>query len=222
MMTLAGEWYSNSILWTIVGIGVTLGVGVLAAWAALKANNPKLRLGYRISSTTKLLANHASAGSGLAVTHNGVALTAPHVADVQLVNEGRRDIVSAMFHNGTPVELDLGEPILALLDSKSSLASVPPPAASTAGNKVVIAPAYLRRAQRVTYSVLLDGPVTDVSLVAQMVNVDVRKSSADSGATALTWMVGCVIALLMLLGALLASVLLPIEFIEGLKERIEK
>ncbi|WP_327708728.1 hypothetical protein OG912_07710 [Streptomyces sp. NBC_00464] len=176
-MILAGEWYENGTVWAAAAVPVALLVGLLAVWATLKANNPKLRLGYELAATTDLL-GHAGASS-LTVTHNGGTLASPHIALIVIANEGRRDIVGSMFHNGDPLLLDLGEPALGVLDVQSDHPSAPaPPVSVDSAGRVVLAAAHLPRKQKVQISVVLDGPTApDLRIVGSLVNVSLRDRS---------------------------------------------
>lgn len=215
MVTLAAELVSTIL--TVAGLVVAAGAAVLAAWATLKANNPKLRLGYRLHSSAELLADHGS--SGLSVTHNGTALASPHVASVQIINQGRRDIVGAMFHNGDPVELDLGEPILALLGSESSPSSAHVPPATVSGSRLLVAAAHVRQRQKVTYTVLLDGPVASVSARHSLINVDVREAGSDDRLGWMRWLIVITLAALLLaLVGVAFTMILPNAWVAWLQE----
>ncbi|MGX1910347.1 hypothetical protein ACWIID_16015 [Streptomyces phaeochromogenes] len=215
MTTLASDLVSTIL--TAVGLIVTAGGAVLAAWAALKSNNPKLRLGYRLHSSAELLANHGS--SGLSVTHNGVTLTSPHVASIQIINQGRRDIVSEMFHNADPVEFELGEPILALLNSESSPNTAHTPAARVSGSKLLFPASHLRRRQKVTYTVLLHGPVGGLTAMHSLVNVDVRDAGSGDKFGARRWFLIAALAgaLLFIIGSIYVMVL-PNGYVAWLQE----
>ncbi|BFP50658.1 hypothetical protein SCMC78_04650 [Streptomyces sp. CMC78] len=174
-MILAGEWYENGTVWAAAAVPVALVVGLLAVWATLKANNPKLRLGYELAATTDLL-GHAGASS-LTVTHNGGTLASPHIALIVIANEGRRDIVGSMFHNGDPLTFNLGRPALGVLDVQSDHASAPTPAVSIdPSGMVAVAPSHLPRKQKLRISVVLDGPTEPkLRVVGSLVNVSLRE-----------------------------------------------
>ncbi|MER5501349.1 hypothetical protein ABT096_29670 [Streptomyces sp. NPDC002561] len=175
MVTLAGDWYTNGTFWAAMAVLVALVVGAATVWATLKANNPKLRLGYGLEFTTELL-GHGSAG--LTVTHNGVALSSPHVAVVTVTNEGRRDIVSSMFHNGDPLLFDLGGSVLGVLDVQITPSTGPVPFAHIVGatyGRVALDPCHLPRKQSIRISVVLDGPTSGIAPPRPLVNVDIRE-----------------------------------------------
>ncbi|MCX4520992.1 hypothetical protein ACH4FV_02015 [Streptomyces anulatus] len=173
MILLAGEWYDNGTFWTAM---VTLFVGLLAAWAQLKGNNPKLRLGCELVATTDLLG--PAGANGLTVTHNGATLTSPHIALVTIANEGRRDIEGSMFPNGDPLLLDLGEPALGVLDVQSGHPSAPAPPVTVAAGKVALTATHFPRKQKVQISVVLDGPTGGVlAITGSLVNGEVRNRS---------------------------------------------
>lgn len=186
-MILAGEWYENGTFWTAMAIPMMLLVGLLAVWATLRANNPKLRLGYELAATTDLL-GHAG-GSSLTVTHNGWALSAPHTALIVIANEGRRDIVGSMFHNGDPLIFKLDRPALGVLDVQSDHQTAPTPTVSVnPSGEVVVAAAHLPRKQRVRISVVLEGPIApSLRVVGSLVNVELRERRPATEAKSLTY-----------------------------------
>ncbi|MDO0912108.1 hypothetical protein QQM39_15020 [Streptomyces sp. DT2A-34] len=214
MVTIASE-VSQTIM-TLVGIAVTLGVGLLTVWATLRAQkNPKLRLGYRLQSSAELLANHGS--SGLSVTHNGVILTSPHVAAVQVINQGRQDIESGMFSGS--IEFELGEPILALLSSESSPSTTQVPAATVSGSKLLLPPSHLRKQQEVTYTLLLDGPVTGLTATESLINVDVKNAGSGDNLGVKGWVLVALVSLVafFFIGSV-SAMMLPNDYVAWLQE----
>ncbi|MFF5004647.1 hypothetical protein ACFY3G_17660 [Streptomyces phaeochromogenes] len=212
-MTIASE--VRETIMTLVGIAVTLGVGLLAVWATMRAQNPKLRLGYRLQSSAELLANHGS--NGLSVTHNGTTLTSPHIASIQIVNQGRRDIVGPMFSSN--VEFELGENILALLSSKSSPSTAHTPVATVSGSKLLLPPSHLRKKQAVTYTVLLDGPVSGLTATESLVDVDVKNAGSGDDLGFKGWaLITLVSAIVFLLIGSAATMMFPNDYVAWLQE----
>ncbi|WP_158718826.1 hypothetical protein [Streptomyces sp. NRRL WC-3795] len=177
--TLASPWYTNEVFVAALGVLATIGVGFLGAWAAKTANYPKLQLDYFISLNKELLSSSA-ANSSVSVTHNGAALSNPRIVVVRLDNAGRRDIIASMFHNGAPIELDLGKPILELLSVNSAPAGTHGPTAVATGSTIKVDPSHIRRKQKVSFSVLLNEEPSGIIARHHMVNVDVEPSGSIS------------------------------------------
>ncbi|WP_406527345.1 hypothetical protein [Streptomyces sp. I8-5] len=180
MVTLAGEWYGDSgTFWAAAAVVATLIVGIPAAWAAVRAVTPKLRLEYELQSTTDLLGRHGS--NGLAVTHNGAPLASPHVAYIVLTNDGRKDIVSSMFHNLDPLTIDLGGvPAIGVLDVKWSFVGSLPAVSIDAAGKINLAACHLPSKSKVEISVVLDSDVNQISLSPTLVDVKLRETATIS------------------------------------------
>ncbi|MER5780192.1 hypothetical protein ABT104_00475 [Streptomyces mobaraensis] len=218
MVNLAEGWYTNGLLWTIVGVAVSLRVGVLACWATLKAANPKLRLVYRLNLATKLLGHHDS--SGLHVMHNGEALANPHVAEVLVANVGRRDIVASMFHGNTPLTLDLGEPILTLLATKSHPTGTLAPPMVITDTKLGVQPSHIVRGQKVTYTLLLDGPVSDVVAIPSLVNVDLRKTDSSISNFMISILLAAGLLIAITVGCIVCIQIFPPDAIDWMQDHV--
>lgn len=217
-MTIAGAWYTNEVFVAALGVLATLGVGFLGAWAAKTANYPKLQLGYSISLNKELLSSTA-ANSSVSVTHGGVTLPNPRIVVVRLDNVGRRDIVSSMFHNSAPIELDLGKPILELIGVSSTPAGMHSPAVVASGSVINVEPSHIRRKQRITFSVLLNDEPVDIIARHHMINVDVEPNGSLSRGTWFTLSLvfaSIAVGLIFLIGCL-AVMVMPNPFIDWLQ-----
>ncbi|MBV7700455.1 hypothetical protein [Streptomyces sp. TRM70350] len=74
-------------------------------------------------------------------------------------NPSRRDITSSAFDQGLPLRVDLGTPILDLLDAESTPTTAQAPPATITGAELHIGPGRIGRQSQLTYSVLVDGEV---------------------------------------------------------------
>ncbi|MFF4727203.1 hypothetical protein ACFY3M_17980 [Streptomyces mirabilis] len=188
MKILAGDWWASGSFWqyvitTLAGILI----GVLGAWATLRANNPKRRLNWWVESNTPLInPSLPTAGGALTVQLGGRQLRKPRTIELVLANDGRHAITSSMFHGGASVRFDFdGVGVIAILGVVTKpTGSVRPtfdigPVTTvggiiTAEDWVDLPPSLLSRGQVVMVTVLVDGDEKDVKCVsAPLVDVDV-------------------------------------------------
>ncbi|MFF3326421.1 hypothetical protein [Streptomyces sp. NPDC002889] len=172
LVTAAAPFYESGTFWAAAAVFATLGVGVGAMWATLRANNPKRRLAYWMGSTRLVASDHLDS---LEIRRHGTFLSEPRVVRVQLVNTGRRDISSAAFDRDLPIVMDLGIPILELLGTESHPPISAAPEAAAQGTTLRIGPGRLGRKESVTYLVLVDGR-PEYSCQHTLVDVDVKET----------------------------------------------
>src|SRR5258708_35624925 len=94
-----------------------------AAWVGWLAVNPRRRLSYGMPVVTPLLNAGTDVRQGLEVRRDGVVLADPHVLEVVLASRGRLDIPSTAFDKDRPLILDVGAPILDVLQSPGTAAT---------------------------------------------------------------------------------------------------
>lgn len=76
---------------------------------------------------------------------------------IVLTCHGRRDIPSSCFDQDQPVTVDLGVPILDVLDSHSHPVGAQEPRAAASGTTLRIGPGRIRAGARITYHFLTNG-----------------------------------------------------------------
>ncbi|MGV4988642.1 hypothetical protein ACVB8X_43270 [Streptomyces sp. NRAIS4] len=173
VMTLAGEWYKSGTFWAAAAVVAAIVVGACTIWATFKVANPKRRLDYALLSVTSLLQGSTSLHGVVEVTRAGTALADPQVIKVGLANRGRRDVPSSAFDSGQPIKIDVGVPIVDILDMMSKPAHHQLPSITSTGSTVLIGPGLISRNQSITISLLADGQQPAVSCQASLIDVDV-------------------------------------------------
>ncbi|MTE19734.1 hypothetical protein F0L17_11480 [Streptomyces sp. TRM43335] len=146
-------------LWAAAAVFATLGVGIGAMWATLRASNPKRRITYWMGDTPLLQSHHRLEG-GLQVSRNGRTLADPRLVRIRMTNTSRRDVPSSAFDQSKPIRIGVGRPILESLGTESEPADAAPPQESVVGTELHIGPGRIGRNQSVTYLVLIDGEPT--------------------------------------------------------------
>ncbi len=156
-MLLAGEWYASEVFWAAVGGLATLVTGSVAAVIAHRVGTPKRRLAFGIYRTTRLLSEATGRVPELEVHHHGRLVGAPYLVEFHLVVSGRHDIPSSSYDAGMPVTFDMGVPILQVLEADTYPSTNPPPRTETEATALKVGPSLMKRRQRTTYTVLVDG-----------------------------------------------------------------
>jgi hypothetical protein len=168
-------WYLSGWFLTIIGILVAILLGIGAIVAAYRSANPRRRLYVYTSNVTPLI-HRTGTELGLEVLAGGEKLTEPHVVTAHVVSRGRRDIRKDAFDG--PILLQFTARIVSVLETscETKIPGTPIPNWFFNGDTIEIPPALLRRDQRLTYTVLLEGEVPEFSAVVP-VEVDVRDSA---------------------------------------------
>jgi hypothetical protein len=179
-MTLADAWYETGNLLAIAGIAVSVIFGVLALWVTYRVAFPRNRILYGIPSVTSLVDTSAIAGGTLEILYQGQTLSDPKLIEVWLVNSGQKDIPSADFDNGAPIELELSTPILGVLDVLSGASTTPVPPMTVSGSRILVGPALLRKNHRLRYRILIDGPDPTLTCKCSITDIDISQKSTDN------------------------------------------
>ncbi|MEU0030861.1 hypothetical protein [Streptomyces sp. NPDC006335] len=188
MKKLAGEWWESGSWWQFaITISVSLLVGALAAWAALRSTNPKRKINWWLQSNTPLFNRPAGNGALLNVTLGSRQLSSPRVIELVLSNSGRRDVTASMFHEEESIKFDFDHEVAAVLnvttDPEGTLLpqietwqELIPGTGGTQRGGLIIKPSLLRKGQTVTVTVLIDGEEKPVRCV-QFPLIDVEQST---------------------------------------------
>ncbi|MEU2967515.1 hypothetical protein ABZ687_21425 [Streptomyces ardesiacus] len=181
----AAWWEEGSLPQFLIPLIVGVLVGVLGAWATLRAAHPKRVLNWWVLSDQPLLSHTVRSrdGSGLSIQFDSIPLDEPRIVTLALANQGRRDITAAMFHGGEALSFDLGGRVLAILDIEGTAGTTPPDAHHDqivvighrveAANWLKVKPSLFRRGQEAAITLLVDGSGEVKCLAAPLVDVNV-------------------------------------------------
>jgi hypothetical protein len=179
--------YSGTFWGAVGGIAAltALVLGVPALWLTWRQANPKRRLLYGMPVAAPLLNAHGL-GRRLEVRFEDQALAEPRVVEVTLFNAGRQAIPSDAFDRARPVVLDVGAPIVELL-KVTTPPGHPGFAVEIDGPALRIGPDLIPRRQKLSFSLLVDGPTPKLSCrEAPLIDIDVRPGNPPDPADALT------------------------------------
>jgi hypothetical protein len=119
------------------------------------------KLVYSMPTATPLLATPPGISSDIEVRHGGGVLVNPQVLEVRLQSRGRRDIRRDDFEGGKPLELDVGIPVVSLLDwFMGPGGDSTDPDVRVRGLALAIGPSLIPRRQVFTFHLLADGGET--------------------------------------------------------------
>ena len=178
-MKVASDGFWSSPLWVPLGVFVALLVGVPVVWLTWRLVFARMRLSYSVLQTP--LMERSKFGSQLRVIYgegeHERQLNRARVVRLRFVSRSVRDIPTAAFDDGTPLIVDLGTPVLAILGDQE-LTQQPGSSMVTMGNQVHIMPRLIRKRQIITINMLVDGEPR-VRVISPL--IDVRVSERTGG-----------------------------------------
>jgi hypothetical protein len=145
------------------------------------------RMEYELELSTPLLHESAQPDTNLIVKYGRRyrrhILEDPHIVRIRISNTGRREIRSGDFDQGTPLQLDMGVKIVALLRVICSLNDMPDPKASINERRLSLFPSLIPRHASIYLVILLDGPCGEITYKSPLTDVSFgeRKESRLSG-----------------------------------------
>jgi hypothetical protein len=115
----------------------------------------------------------------LKLLHRGRVLADPRALTVELVSRGRKDIPSDAYNDGEPLKLNIGAPIVEILQVASEPATLPVPAVAADGTAVHIGPSLIGKRHTITITVLTDGGQPTLTCQSPLIDVQVRQQRSD-------------------------------------------
>jgi hypothetical protein len=113
----------------------------------------------------------------LHVLYRDEELSDPHILEVALTYRGRRDIKADFFEQDEPFSIDVGVPIIDLLEKIFDPEDQPLPKVEAVGTALKIGPSLLHKGLAMTFVVLTDGPCAQLRPGNPLADVKVRLSA---------------------------------------------
>jgi hypothetical protein len=172
-------FYTNGTFWAGAAAIVGLVSLVVLGWLTWRAANPKRRLWYSMPTVTPLATTGTGIQSGdLKISYSDRPLKSPATANIQLVSRGRLDIPRSAFDDNQPLQLDVGAPIVKVLNVATSPNCAKPPL-ETDGSRLLVQPCLIGRRETIVITLLVEGVPYLRPLLHTLENVDIRR--ADPG-----------------------------------------
>jgi hypothetical protein len=168
------QFYESGTFWA--GAGTIVGVLSIVAvvWVTWRAANPKRRLWYSMPVVTPLVRRGKGLTRELKITYGDDQLASPYTVNVQFVSRGRLDIPRSAFDGDLPMQLDVGAPIIEVLNITTSR-DRPIPPIKVDSSKLFIGPSLIGRREKIVISLLVDGDPQLNPLAQSLENVDIRQ-----------------------------------------------
>jgi hypothetical protein len=169
---------------TIINIIIAL---FLAFWGVYIFWAPPIfsrkRLSYKCELSTPLIHESAKSDSSLTVRYGKgfgkKSLKDPYIVQIRLSNIGRRDVRSSDFDRATPLQMDLGVKIVALLKVTCSLADMPDPKVSVTERRLNVGPSLIPHRATIDFVLLVDGPCTALKPKNPLTGVGLKQEVAE-------------------------------------------
>jgi hypothetical protein len=181
LVLASGPFYASGTFWAGAAVAVAV-VAIVVPVVLWFLGSPRRLLVYGVVSETALLTSGArlQVGADLKVTLSGQVLNDPRVILLQVESRSRRDIRGTDFENAMPLMIDLGTPILNLLDLDTGGRGKPDVKVEVKNTEVAIGPGLIKRGQTISVNLLTDGPVSVTCAHPQLVDVIVKERRSDS------------------------------------------
>jgi hypothetical protein len=181
LVLASGPFYASGTFWAGAAVAVAV-VAIVVAVLLWFLGSPRRLLVYGVVSEAALLTSGArrQVGADLEVTLSGQVLNDPHVILLQVESRSRRDIRGTDFENAMPLMIDLGTPILNLLDLDTGGRGKPDVKVEVKNTEVAIGPGLIKRGQTIRVNLLTDGPVSVTCAHPQLADVIIKERRSDS------------------------------------------
>lgn len=177
-MTLSASLADSPIFGLIVGSIVTLA----AAWWFWQKRTV---LYYGMPVAVRVIDAPPAARARMVLSVDGTVREHPHRVEVQLICKGPKDIASSDFDQDRPIILDVGADIITTIGSpqvEPSDAEIPN--VTCAGRTLSVPKCLIRRGQRISVSLLVDGAPNLTRQQIRLHNVTPKGSAARGLASA--------------------------------------
>jgi hypothetical protein len=199
-LLLASPWYTSGPF--VVGSTIGgLSLSVAGIWISIYAAGPKRQLvyqvdsvsvDYRITKDDRIEVEFAGNAMGLATFPNFVKTVLKDLQDgnpkdvrlirIRIANRGRHDIPSDAFDKNRPLRIDIGLPILDIVEEESSPNRVAHPRVGAEGTTVTMAPELIKKRQIITVVMVAEGGRPIITIDSPLVDTNVRQySDASTG-----------------------------------------
>lgn len=179
IVNIAGGWYTSGTFWTGAGAVVALLGAVATVWVTFTVGSLRRRLHYGMQPAAPLLAAPDGMRSKLELHYDGLPLANPRVITVQLTSRSRKDIPSDAYNDGQPLRLDVGAPILEILQITSVPETYPLPSVITDGTALAIGPSLIGKRHNIMITLLTDGAKPSLSCRSPLIDVQVTQRAPE-------------------------------------------
>jgi hypothetical protein len=180
-MDVAAALYESGTFWTEAGVVGGLVVAAAGVWATLTVGFPRRRLYYRMQAVAPLMIAPQGMRSELELRHHGKLLADPCALTIELASRGRKDIPNEAFNDHQPLRLDVGAPVVEILQITSEPAVLPTPKVAANSTSVNIGPSLIGRRHTITITVLTDG-YPALTCLSPLIDVQVRPGPKEPSA----------------------------------------
>jgi hypothetical protein len=148
------------------------------------------RMSYSRVLSTSLIHESAKSDKSLTVRYGKRfakrLLKDPYIAYIRLSNIGRKDVRSSDFDQATPLQLDLGVKIVAILKVTWSLKNMPDLTFSVTDRRLNVGPSLIPHRARIDFILLVDGPCTAITPKSPLPEVSLKEEIAREGKNGLS------------------------------------
>lgn len=141
------------------------------------------RLSYKCELSTPLIHESAKSDSSLTVKYGKgfrrKSLKDPYIVQIRLSNTGRKEVRSADFDRATPLQLDLGVKIVALLKVTCSPNDMPDPKLSVTERRLNVGPSLIPHHATIDFVLLVDGLCTALKPKNPFAGVSLKQEIAE-------------------------------------------
>ena len=169
LVNVAAGWYTSGTFWSGAAVIVAILSTAILAWITVWVAYPKHLLLFGMKTIPPRKLQDATRSRMSSLSH-------PQVLEIQIISQGRRDIPSSAFDQGTPIRLDTGAQIVECLGTESNdISRTANVRFDPNGTWIDIGPCLIGRHQNFSLYMLADGPYSRLTCTRQpLVDINVR------------------------------------------------